>query len=173
MTSVLEYSQIRSILPHGHPALLVDRVVSLEIGVSIVGIKAITGCEPCYGNLPIGLDRDGYAYPTSLLNESFGQTAAILWLKSTKMVNRESGRILMFVAGRDLRIEGHGYPGDVLRHVARIDQILGDTVIVEGETWVGEKRITSVGSMIAAARPRSAVLKNFNLGRAGSNRAFG
>lgn len=156
---MLEYSQIRSILPQGHPMVLVDRVESLEPGVSIVGIKAITGSEPCYRNLDNGLRPERYAYPTSLLVESFGQTAAILWLQSNKSGKRHQDEVLVFVGARNLQIEGHAYPGDVLRHVARLDRVISDTVFVEGEVWLNDRRIASIGSMIAALRPRSALMK--------------
>jgi 3-hydroxyacyl-[acyl-carrier-protein] dehydratase len=155
---MLDYSQIRSILPHGHPTLLVDRVVSLEPGVSAVGIKAITGSEPCYRDLPSGSGPRHYAYPVSLLIESFGQTAAILWLRSVRSVEESADHVLMFVAARDLRIEGQAYPGAVLHNIVRLDRIVSDTVFVGGEVWLENRRIISVGSMIAALRPRSVVM---------------
>jgi 3-hydroxyacyl-[acyl-carrier-protein] dehydratase len=156
---MLDYSQIRAILPQGYPMVLVDRVVSLDPGVSIVGIKAITGSEPCYRNLGDNLKRERYAYPTSLLVESFGQTAAILWLQSDKSGKQHPDQVLVFVAARNIRIEGHAYPGDVLRHVARLDRVVSDTVFVEGEVWLNDRRIASIGSMIAALRDRSVLMK--------------
>jgi 3-hydroxyacyl-[acyl-carrier-protein] dehydratase len=156
----LEYAQIRAILPQGHPMVLVDRVLSLEPHASIVGIKAITASEPCYRDLPGGLALDRYAYPVSLLLESFGQTAAILWLKSVPPVLASPDRLLMFAAARECRISGRAFPGEVLQHRVRLDHIVGDNVFVEGETWVGNRRIAVIGSMLAAARERSVVLEH-------------
>lgn len=154
---MLEHSQIRAILPHAHPMLLVDRVLSLSPGAEIVGIKAITGTEPCYRGLTDGLSSERYAYPTSLLLESFGQTGAVLWLYDMQGVKKDASRVLLFVAARDCRIEGRAFPGDVLRHVAWIDYASGDTVFIKGETWVDNRKIMTVGSMIAATRLSSLV----------------
>src|SRR5690348_1398482 len=114
--------------------VLVDRVLSFEPGVSITGIKAITGSEPCYSGLPVGLESERYAYPTSLLIESFGQTAAILWLKSLRLPNQDRNNVFMFAVVRNCRIEGRAFPGDVVRHVARLDHVVGDNVFVTGES---------------------------------------
>jgi 3-hydroxyacyl-[acyl-carrier-protein] dehydratase len=156
---VLDHSKIRAILPHGHPMVLVDQVISLKLGASIIGIKAITGSEPCYHSLPQGLGPERYAYPISLLVESFGQTAAILWLESIKSFNQDLDRVLMFTSVRNLRIEGQAFPGNILRHVVRLDNIVGDNVFVEGETWVEDRQIAIIESMIAAVRPRSVVIE--------------
>jgi 3-hydroxyacyl-[acyl-carrier-protein] dehydratase len=155
---MIDYSRIQSILPHVHPMVLVDCVVSLEPGASIIAIKAITGSEPCYKEVPAGLRPERYSFPVSLLLESFGQTAAILWLESSKALNLDANQLIMLVAARNCRIEGRAFPGDVLRHIARLDQIVGDNAFVEGETWVGNQRIATIGSMIAAMRPRSIVI---------------
>jgi 3-hydroxyacyl-[acyl-carrier-protein] dehydratase len=155
MPTVLDHAAIRALLPHGHPMVLVDRVVALEPGVSIVGLKAITGSEPCYRDLVTGAPRDLLAYPVSLMLESFGQTAAILWLVGLSSSPVRGDHVLMLVAIRDCTIEGRAYPGDVLRHVARIDQVIGDNVFVQGEILVRDRRVASIGSMMAVMRPRA------------------
>jgi len=158
--ALLNYSQISLILPHGRAMMLVDRVESIEPGVSIVGIKAITGTELFYKDVPNHSALDRCAYPVSLLLESFGQTATLLWLRSNDLGCEDVSRVLMFVSARDLKIEGCAFPGDVLKHCARLEKSLHDTVFVSGETWVGDRRIAAIGSMIAVVRPRSLVLDN-------------
>ncbi len=157
MPAVLDHAAIRGLLPHGHPMLLIDRVVALTPGVSIEGEKAISGSEPCYRYLEPAASRDRFAYPTSLLLESFGQAAAILWLVSAGRGSVPDGSALMLAAARDCRIEGRAHPGDTLRHVARIDRILGDAVLVEGEVLVSGRRLARIGSMIAVMRPAPAL----------------
>jgi 3-hydroxymyristoyl/3-hydroxydecanoyl-(acyl carrier protein) dehydratase len=147
---------IRRTLPHGHPMLLVDRVLELRPGDSIIAVKAITHAEPCYGALDAGAGPGDYAYPESLLLESFGQAAALMW-----MLGRDSGArgtgVLMLTVGRDCRIEGRALPGDVVRHEARLDAVVGDNVLVSGESFVGARRILTVGSMMAVIRPPAAI----------------
>ncbi|HWF74202.1 MAG TPA: hypothetical protein VG186_12695 [Solirubrobacteraceae bacterium] len=156
-TGAYDLRAIRAVLPHGHPALLIDRVVELEPGHRILATKAITVGEPCYRGVPAGAPGAAYAFPASLLLESVGQAAALLWLLGERG-GVGSDSVLMLVAGRDCRIEGRAGPGDVLRHVARIDQVVGDNVFVSGETYVADSRIATVGSMMAVMRPRAAVI---------------
>jgi 3-hydroxyacyl-[acyl-carrier-protein] dehydratase len=137
--------------------LLVDRIEELEPGRRVVATKAITICEPCYAGLDGDLPVEAYAYPASLLLESFGQVAALLWLADTKTPHLDPDSVLMLVAARDCRIESVAYPGDVLRHVARIEHVVGDNVFVAGESHAGERRIAVIESMMAARRPKHAV----------------
>jgi 3-hydroxyacyl-[acyl-carrier-protein] dehydratase len=153
---VLDVAAIRALLPHAHPIALLDRVLELDSGTSIVATKAITVSEPCYRGLAADARLESYEYPASLLLESFGQAAALLWLLGREDTRTED-RVIMLVAGRNCRIEGRALPGDVLRHVARIFREVGDTVLVEGETYVDDRRVASVESMMATARPRHAL----------------
>lgn len=149
---MLDAADIRELLPHGHPMLLVDRVLELTPGASIVGAKAITLGEQCYGTLNGAQPAERYAYPVSLLLESFGQTAALLWLHTRLREAAGEDRIVMLVAARDCRIERDALPGDVLRHVARIEHAAADTLLIAGETFVGDRRVASIGSMMAVMR---------------------
>jgi 3-hydroxyacyl-[acyl-carrier-protein] dehydratase len=142
--------------------VLVDRIVALDPGVSIVGLKAITGSEPCYRGPAAGGGRERAAYPVSLMLESFGQTAAILWLAGLGTSPVRDDHVLMLVAVRDCTIEGRAFPGDVLRHVARLDQVIGDNVFVEGQILVGDRRVATVGSMMAVMRPRTVLSQRAN-----------
>lgn len=154
---MLDLSVIRSALPHGHPMLLVDRIEELDPGKRIVATKALTFGEPCYRDVPADAAASGYAYPASLLLESFGQAAALLWLLGSQPAQIDGEQVLMLVAARDCTIEGLAIPGDTVRHVACIDRIVGDNVFVEGASYVDDRRVASVGSMMAAIRPRSAL----------------
>jgi 3-hydroxyacyl-[acyl-carrier-protein] dehydratase len=147
---VLGYAQIMEILPHGHPMVLVDRVISLSVGERIVATKAITASEPCFAGIARG-HSVAAAYPTSLLLESLGQTAAILWLQSMQAA-RSPQSVLMLTVVRDCVVEGRAYPGDLVRHCARIENVVGDNVFVSGESWIGNRRIIHAGSMVAVIR---------------------
>ncbi|KAA2265792.1 beta-hydroxyacyl-ACP dehydratase [Solihabitans fulvus] len=148
-----EYGEIRAILPHGPQMVLLDRVEWLDPGRALRAVKAISGGEPCYQRLPAGLPRRGYAYPRSLILESFGQAAAVLWHSLTgRLADQDS--LLMFAAARSCRFEGHAYPGEVLRHEVALERCVADTAFATGSTWVGERRIASMGSLIAVVRTR-------------------
>jgi len=155
--TVMEHAAIRDLLPQGHPMVLVDRVVALDPGVSIVGLKAITGSEPCYRDAAPA--PEPLAYPVSLMLESFGQTAAVLWLSGLGGAPVRDDHLLMLVAARDCTIEGRAFPGDVLTHVVRLDHVVGDNVFVAGEILVDGRRIATIGSMMAVMRPRTVLFE--------------
>lgn len=147
-----EHVDIRAILPQRHPLLLVDRVLRMDPGKSISTAKAITGTEPCYAAIADGSPEWCYDYPRSLMIESLGQTAALLWLDG-RAPDTDDEQVLMFVGARNYHFEGSAYPGDVLRHEVRLESVVADTAFACGETWVGNRRIASVGTLIATRRP--------------------
>jgi 3-hydroxyacyl-[acyl-carrier-protein] dehydratase len=140
-------------LPHGHPMRLIDRIVSLQPGHSITAIKAITCTELCFRALGPDLPASRYAYPASLLLESFGQAAALLWMEAGDAARPDD--VVVLVGARNCRIEGAAYPGDVLTHVARLDYARDGHAIVAGETCVGDRRVATVESMVASMRAPS------------------
>lgn len=144
-----EFREIMAILPHGMPMLLVDRVCA--DGLTATASKAISGSEPCYLGLSAGLPRHRYAYPRSLMLESFGQAAAILWLSQSGSLSPPDG-LLMFAAARDCRFFAHAYPGDVLEHRVKLDSSVARTGFASGEIWAGVKRIATIGSFVAVVR---------------------
>ena len=76
----IDINEIKTILPHRYPFLLVDRVVEIE-EERIVGLKCVTTNEPFFqGHFP-----DFPVMPGVLIVEAMAQTAGILVL-------RESGR---------------------------------------------------------------------------------
>ena len=80
---ILDINEIRGILPHRYPMLLVDRIVELE-AERIVGIKNVTVNEPFFaGHFP-----DFPVMPGVLIVEAMAQTAGVLVLKS--IPDRES-----------------------------------------------------------------------------------
>jgi 3-hydroxyacyl-[acyl-carrier-protein] dehydratase len=151
--STLDCTAIRALLPHGHPMLLVDRVDRLVPGTELTSVKAVTLSEPCYRDVPVDAPADRYAYPLSLLIESFGQSAALLWL-----ADRETaGLVPMFAALRDCRVEGMARPGDVLRHRVRLDHAVAGAAFATGETFAGGRRLATFGSIMAVTRTHPSV----------------
>jgi 3-hydroxymyristoyl/3-hydroxydecanoyl-(acyl carrier protein) dehydratase len=148
---VTDHARIRELLPVRHPILLVDKVIDVAPGERISAVKAVTGSEPCYAGLPEGLPSCGYAYPRSLVFESFGQTSALLWLASGEAGIGGDG-VLMLAAIRNCRFAGAVFPGDVLRHVVRLEQLVGDNAFLSGEIWLSDRCVASVGSLIAVNR---------------------
>jgi 3-hydroxyacyl-[acyl-carrier-protein] dehydratase len=150
---MLDYAGIAELLPHGHPMLLVDRVEEFVPGESLVAVKAVTGCEQLFAG-----PGAGTAYPASLLIESFGQAAALLWLLSAPPEQRPKGHLPMFAAARNVLLTRPVTPGDVVVHRVRLDQTVYGTAFASGESRVGPDLAAVFGSMTAVIRPAEAVL---------------
>jgi 3-hydroxyacyl-[acyl-carrier-protein] dehydratase len=149
---MLDHARIRGILPHRHPILLVDRVEEIEHHDHIVTTKAVTGSEPCYAGIAEPADPRRYAYPRSLMIESFGQSGAVLWLESIRRDGLELEGSLIFAAARDVTFHRPAFPGDTLRHVAHIDQVVGDNAFLHGRTLIDGEVAVDYGSVIAVVR---------------------
>jgi len=102
----LDINEIRRILPHRYPFLLVDRIVEIE-AERIVGIKNVTGNEPFFnGHFP-----DFPVMPGVLIVEAMAQTAGVLVLKS--IPDRDS-KLVLLVAIENARFRKPVVPGDTL-----------------------------------------------------------
>src|SRR3981081_187300 len=105
--AVLDANEIRSILPHRYPMLLVDRIVELS-AERIVGIKNVTTNEPFFmGHFP-----DIPVMPGVLIVEAMAQTAGVLVLKS--IPDRES-KLVLLVSIEYAKFRRPVVPGDQLR----------------------------------------------------------
>jgi 3-hydroxyacyl-[acyl-carrier-protein] dehydratase len=105
----MDIDAIMAYLPQRYPILLVDRIVALEEGRSIRGIKNVTMNEPFFqGHFP------GYpVMPAVLVIEALAQLASIL---AWKISGRSPGDgTLIFFAGIDnARFRRQVRPGDQL-----------------------------------------------------------
>ncbi len=115
---MMDVEEIRNYLPHRYPFLLVDRVVELELGESIVAYKNLTINEPFFdGHFP------GKAvFPGVLLVEAMAQAAGILGFRSMNKTPAD-GSIYYFVGADNLRFKRPCVPGDQVMLRAKI---LGD-----------------------------------------------
>src|SRR6266849_899330 len=105
--AILDVNEIRQLLPHRYPMLLVDRIIELD-AERIVGIKNVTANEPFFaGHFP-----DFPVMPGVLIVEAMAQTAGVLVLKS--IPDRENKRVLL-VSIASAKFRKQVIPGDQLR----------------------------------------------------------
>jgi 3-hydroxyacyl-[acyl-carrier-protein] dehydratase len=100
--------EIMSILPHRYPFLLVDRIVSIELGKHIVGLKNVTVNEPFF----VGHFPQAPIMPGVLIVEAMAQVAGILALLSAP---ENLGNQALYLMSLDkVRFRKPVVPGDQL-----------------------------------------------------------
>jgi beta-hydroxyacyl-ACP dehydratase FabZ len=126
--AVLDIVEIRKILPHRYPFLLVDRIVELE-EARIVGIKNVTGNEPFFmGHFP--------AFPVMpgvLIVEAMAQVAGVLVLR--KLEERDRSLVLL-ASIQEAKFRRPVVPGDQLRIEMVVDKWKATIAKMHGKATV-------------------------------------
>lgn len=135
--------KIQSILPHRYPFLLVDRIITLEFGKRIVGLKNVSINEPFFkGHFP-----ERPIMPGVLIVESLAQVGGILALLATPENLRNQS---LFLMGLDkVRFRHPVFPGDQLR--LEVESLRGRQTFwkMQGRAFVDDTLVTE-GEMMAA-----------------------
>ena len=104
---MLDITQIKEIIPHRYPFLLVDKIVEIEEGKRAVGIKNVTANEEFFnGHFPDYPDMPGV-----LIVEALAQVGAVAVLK----LEENRGKIGFFAGIDNCRFKRQVKPGDQLR----------------------------------------------------------
>ena len=104
---ILDIDEIREILPHRYPMLLVDRILELEPD-RIVGIKNVTLNEPFF----VGHFPDFPVMPGVLIVEAMAQVAGVLVLKE---IPDRASKLVLLAAIDNAKFRRPVRPGDQLR----------------------------------------------------------
>ncbi|MGZ8447325.1 MAG: 3-hydroxyacyl-ACP dehydratase FabZ [Candidatus Deferrimicrobiaceae bacterium] len=128
--------EIMQLLPHRFPFLLLDRIVELEPGRRVVGLKNVTIDEPFFaGHFP-----DYPIMPGVLIIEALAQAGGFLALKAMG----DEGKIAFFAGIDKCKFRRPVIPGDQLR--------LECTVIGrKGLVWKMHGEATVDGVLVAVA----------------------
>lgn len=115
----MDIHEILEHLPHRYPFVLIDRVVSLEVGKEITAIKNVSVNEPYFpGHFPYHP-----VMPGVLIVEAMAQAAAILSFKT--MNSKPSDDSVYYFAGIDnARFKKPVSPGDQIILKVSIDRVL-------------------------------------------------
>ncbi len=106
--SVMEIGEIRAILPHRYPFLLVDRILQIETDRRVIGVKNVTVNEPFFqGHFP-----ERPIMPGVLILEAMAQVGGVLACKSAP----PTGRPVVYLTGvNQAKFRKPVIPGDQLR----------------------------------------------------------
>ena len=130
--TVYDVEQIKDMIPHRDPFLLIDEIRDLVTDASAVGIKTLTPEEPFFaGHFP------GHPImPGVLIIEAMAQTSAVLVIAT---VGKQAGSVVYFMSVDQARFRKPTFPGDTLHlHISKLRN--------RGPVWKfkGEARVNEV-----------------------------
>jgi UDP-3-O-[3-hydroxymyristoyl] N-acetylglucosamine deacetylase/3-hydroxyacyl-[acyl-carrier-protein] dehydratase len=136
---VLDIIAIKSIIPHREPFLLVDRIIDLEMGKRVVGIKNVTINDYFFkGHFP-----QRPVMPGVLIIEAMAQAGGVMMLSLPE--NR--GKIAYFMAINNVKFRKPVVPGDQLVLCVEAIKIKSRTGQLRGEALVDGKVVTEADFM--------------------------
>ena len=131
--------EIKKILPHRDPILLVDRVI--EKGDNyVIAERDIKENDPIFkGHFP-----DYPIYPGVYIIEGLAQTAGLLLLKSNE--------IPLFLGIDNARFKSEVKPNCVLKYVVKIKEQKASIVFVDAKAYVNDKLVAKAVLMLGSKR---------------------
>ncbi len=130
---MMNAQEIKAIIPHRYPFLLIDRVVELEEGKRIVAIKNVTNNEEFFnGHFP-----QEPVMPGVLIIEAMAQAGAVALLS----LEQFRGKIAYFGGIDKAKFRGKVVPGDTLRLELEIIKLKKVAGIGKGIAYVDGKKV--------------------------------
>jgi len=138
---MLNVDEIKKIIPHRYPFLLVDKIVELEEGKKAVGIKNVTVNEPFFqGHFP-----DYPLMPGVLIVEAMAQVGAVAMMT----VEENKGKLGVFTGIDKVRFRKEVRPGDTLKMEVEMIAMRRGIGKAEAKAYVGEELACSGTLMFA------------------------
>ena len=138
---VLTIEEIKEIIPHRYPFLLVDRILELEPLKRGVGIKNVTANEPFFqGHFP-----NKPVMPGVLLLEAMAQVGGV----SLLYPDENRGKIAYFAGMEGVKFRKPVVPGDQVRMEAEVTRLRGSLGKVRAEAFVEGQLVAEAEFMFA------------------------
>jgi 3-hydroxyacyl-[acyl-carrier-protein] dehydratase len=128
---ILDVEQIKKLLPHRAPMLLVERLADIVPGESATGYKAVSANEPWFaGHFP-----EKAVMPGVLIVEAMAQTSGALVVHS---LNGSAAPAVYFMTIDSARFRKPVVPGQLLRMPVKKLRQRGPVWKFSGQAFVGE-----------------------------------
>ena len=140
----IDIKRIMEILPHRYPFLLVDRIVAMDQGKTITGLKNVSMNEPFFqGHFP-----GEPVMPGVLILEGMAQVGGILaCLADPAMI----GKLVYFAGVDKARFRRVVRPGDQLIYKLEMVKQKGKIIKMAGQAFVDDQLVTEAELMASFA----------------------
>jgi 3-hydroxyacyl-[acyl-carrier-protein] dehydratase len=136
MSEVINIKEIKNLIPHRYPFLLIDKIIDFKANESATGIKNVTVNENFFqGHFP-----DEPVMPGVLQIEALAQTAATLVIKSLGEKAPKNVGIL-FTTIEKVKFRKPVVPGDQLHLSVKILKRKLSIFVVEGIGYVNGQKV--------------------------------
>lgn len=136
---LMDINRIKSLLPHRYPFLLVDRVLELVEGESIVAYKNITANEEVFnGHFP-----QFAVFPGVMIVEAMAQASGILGFQTLNK-QAEDDSLYLLAGIDDVRFKRQVVPGDRLQLEAKV-------ISEKRGIWKFDCKASVEGELVASA----------------------
>ena len=133
MSLPLRSAEIRALIPHRYPFLLLDAVTAFDAGEWAEGYKMISENEAVFqGHFP-----DRPIFPGVLIIEALAQLAAVCFAAE----KQESDGLGVFAGMDRVKFRRKVLPGDRLDLRIETTRRRGPFVRVEAQAWVDDERV--------------------------------
>lgn len=141
---MLDINEIKKVLPHRYPFLLVDRILELEPGKRAVGLKNVSGNEPFFqGHYP-----DYPVMPGVLIIEALAQVGGVAVLTLPDF----EGAVPLFAGIDRARFRKQVRPGDQLRLEVEMLRLRGTVGKGRGRALVDGAVVTEADLLFAITK---------------------
>jgi UDP-3-O-[3-hydroxymyristoyl] N-acetylglucosamine deacetylase/3-hydroxyacyl-[acyl-carrier-protein] dehydratase len=137
---VLGIQEILNAIPHRYPMLLVDRIVEVEEGKRVVGIKNVTFNEPHFqGHFP-----EHPVMPGVLIIEAMGQVGGMMLMDA---VENPQDKVVYFMGINNVKFRKPVVPGDQIRFELEMLHFRGRNCQMRGVGYVDGERVAEAEMM--------------------------
>jgi 3-hydroxyacyl-[acyl-carrier-protein] dehydratase len=142
---ILDFEQVRRILPQKYPFIMVDKVTELEPGKRISAIKNLSGNEAIFQ----GHFADRAVFPGVYIIEAMGQAGILLWSEGDPLMAKDK---ICYLTSVKVRFLNPVVPGDQLILEAEFSKKMENAGIINVRAKVGDKLIARGELVMVAVR---------------------